>query len=246
MIDKIIKFAPQMLAPFAIAYLICMFIYPLTQGNWDHIQAVWDRWQSLNVGVLAFVASVIAFYISHYRMNKQRERDFIAARAFLPEALSSLCTHLRSHKTLLIEALEKVNQNDKTALSPDKIEPPAADYKEVFSKCIALAPEEIGNHLANILTKLQIHNSRVRSLQKSFNEQSQTVVTNRDMLSHLYDTAELYALIDILFNIARGIAEFKLSKISPDKMTDAYLNLDIDPTLIAGLQQYTIKRLGGM
>ncbi len=83
MIDKTIKTAPYVLVPLFLTYLFAMFIYPLcSEDSWKDIQAVWDRWQALNVGVLAFAASVTAFYISHYKLEKQQERDFIATRAF--------------------------------------------------------------------------------------------------------------------------------------------------------------------
>ena len=88
MIDKIIKIAPYILIPLLVAYLFAMIFYPLwSERNWDDVQAVWDRWQSFNVGILAFAASVIAFYTSHYRMNKQRERDFVQQELFYPARL---------------------------------------------------------------------------------------------------------------------------------------------------------------
>ncbi|MEW8626991.1 MAG: hypothetical protein AB2551_14655 [Candidatus Thiodiazotropha sp.] len=78
--------------PFAFLYFISMFIIPLVDNalNWGGIQNVWDRWQSLNVGMLAFISSITAFNISRFNANKQRERDFLAAKAFLPDALSEL------------------------------------------------------------------------------------------------------------------------------------------------------------
>lgn len=49
-------------------YIIAMFIVPwLRFKNWDSVQAVWDRWQTLNAGALAFLASVLAFNCSIQR-----------------------------------------------------------------------------------------------------------------------------------------------------------------------------------
>ena len=79
-------------------YLYSMVIFPLFEGNfsWKYLQSVWHSWQGLNVGILAFVSSVIALNISRYNANKQRERNFIAARAFLPEAFSELTKYFNS------------------------------------------------------------------------------------------------------------------------------------------------------
>lgn len=81
MIYKIIRIAPYLLIPLFGTYLVAMLAYPWwsEKGDWDGVQAVWDRWQALNVGVLAFTASVIAFYTSHYRMIEQRKQDYVAA-----------------------------------------------------------------------------------------------------------------------------------------------------------------------
>lgn len=56
-----------------LAYVCSMFVAPIFQGDfsWGYVQAVWDRWQGLNVGVLAFAASLTAFSISR---GKERRR----------------------------------------------------------------------------------------------------------------------------------------------------------------------------
>ena len=74
------------------AYVYSMFIVPFqqSQGNWEYVQNVWDRWQGLNVGVLALVSSIIFFKASFYKVEQERKQNFIAARAFLPEVFSEL------------------------------------------------------------------------------------------------------------------------------------------------------------
>lgn len=44
-------------APLLLLYVICMVVAPyLADGSsWDYVQKVWDRWQTLNAGVLAFM-----------------------------------------------------------------------------------------------------------------------------------------------------------------------------------------------
>lgn len=69
-------------------------IYRFLDDSWDvkQVQSIWHHWQALNVGMLAFMSSLVTFYISKFNANNQRERNFVAARAFLPEALSELTT----------------------------------------------------------------------------------------------------------------------------------------------------------
>jgi hypothetical protein len=54
-------------------YAFCMLIWPWIAGcgDWGYVQNVWNRWQSLNVGMLAFISSITAFNISRYNAEKQ-------------------------------------------------------------------------------------------------------------------------------------------------------------------------------
>ncbi|WP_256092693.1 hypothetical protein [Vibrio parahaemolyticus] len=53
-----------------IPYLVSMVIYPSTQGGWEHVHAVWYTWQSLNTGILAFIASIFALNAVRYTEEK--------------------------------------------------------------------------------------------------------------------------------------------------------------------------------
>lgn len=255
MTDKKIKTILYALSPFMFAYFISMFIYPFTQGDWKYVQAVWDRWQSLNVGMLALAASGIALYASHHytnrqykQDNKQRERDFVAARAFLPDALSSLCKYLKSCSTLLIEAYNlNPGNNLYERLPPSTLSTPVpvlpADYKETFSKCISLAEPEMGDHLAKILRNLQINQSRLSSLPSELNEYSHTIVSKLNILDSLHRAGEIQASINIVFDAARGERQFETHKLSKDDFITAYRGLEIVRELNA-LVEYTARRLG--
>lgn len=78
--------------PFVGLYVTSMFVVPWFHGSrdWRYVQNVWYDWQSLNVAMLAFLSSIVAFSIGRYNAEKQRERNFTAAQAFLPESLSEL------------------------------------------------------------------------------------------------------------------------------------------------------------
>ena len=123
--------------PIALIYFVSMFIYPWFDNDtgWVHVQNVWGRWQGINVGMLAFVSSITAFNIARYNANKQREREFLAAKAFLPHALSELTEYLNSCASILQEAWNATEEN---RLGPQELELPES-YKTVFSNCIKYA-----------------------------------------------------------------------------------------------------------
>ena len=82
--------------PIVALYVSSMFIYPwfALEWRWSSVEDVWDRWQSLNVGMLALISSITAFNIGRYNAEKQRKREFMASKAFLPDALSNLASYL--------------------------------------------------------------------------------------------------------------------------------------------------------
>lgn len=254
--NKAIKFLILVLLLLLLSiYIISMLIYPFTQGDWKHVQEVWDRWQSLNVGVIALIASGTALYASHHytnrqyeQDNKQRARDFVAARAFLPEALSSLCRYLESCTTFLLEAYNIDPRNKLSEkITPSNLKSPVpqlpSDYKEVFSKCISLADPDLGDHLAKILRDLQINQARISSLPAELGEGSHTIVSRLNILDNLHKVGEIQASINLVFNTARGEESFASRKLSKEDFETAYLGLKITQELGA-LVEYSSGRLG--
>lgn len=208
------------------AYVVDMFIAPLffTCADWDCVQDTWDRWQSLNVGVLAFMSSVIALSISRLNARNQKERQFIAARAFLPHELSELCRYFQKSAVVLV-ALWNQLDGQSTSVSPEDFPSPPESYKEVFSRCIEFSDPEVGDFLAVLLTKLQIFNSRMES-SKSTLTSSSSILLKENVKTYLYGLAELQAMVNRLFNFARGIEPFNNEHFVWDDFKDAYGNLD--------------------
>ena len=102
--DIIIGAANCIGLPLTVVFAFSMIVWPWIagRGNWGHVQDVWDRWQSLNVGLMAFIASVAAFNIARYNADRQRARDFLAAKASLPATLSSLNSYFNASARLLL------------------------------------------------------------------------------------------------------------------------------------------------
>jgi hypothetical protein len=146
--------------PLLAIYGFSVFVFPwiTSNGSWQYVQEVLDRWQTLNAGALAFLASLVAFNIARISENEQRERDFRAAKAFLPSTLSSLMEYC-SASARLLEVLWQSSGERRTPITcvqlPD-------GYREVLSNCIRHSTPEIGECLVRILVRLQVHDARLR------------------------------------------------------------------------------------
>ncbi|KZN14769.1 hypothetical protein [Marinomonas sp. TW1] len=237
---KLVKLGPWIITFTVSIYAICMLIAPLVQSNfdWQHLQNVWNRWQALNVGILAFISSCIAFYISRYNSDQQRNRELTASKAFLPHALSELCSYLNSSSQIFIKAykhslnprsgmretegIEIVTGLNTPQIEINNIPELPHSYAEIFTNCIRHAPPEFGEYLSNILRLLQIHHSRMCeiSLQSSsFNDSY--------YISCLYSLGELQVLIDNLFDFARNESDCIETNKSCRLFKTAYRELNI-------------------
>lgn len=206
-------------------YFICMFAAPWFKdgSDWAYVQDVWDRWQSFNVGMLAFVSSVIAFNISRFNAENQRERDFLAAKAFLPAALSELVSYFDSCAVVF-----KQGWDSKPGSPPAfKIPVLPENHKDIFRECIRHATPEVGDYLSRILMKLQVHDARLSAYVNNaddgyFNPERHNLIT------YIYRLGELKALVNRLFPFSRNDAELDAKLLGWDDFHNAYMTMNIE------------------
>lgn len=213
--------------PIAFGYIASMFVYPWIDGNWNwaHVQEVWDRWQSLNVGMLAFISSIAAFNISRFNAKKQRERDFLAAKSFLPATLSQLCTYFEECASFLCQAWSANNSDEQNFEAPDL----PNDYREIFSTCIRFADPDVGDYLSKIIVWLQINDTRLRGAFSGARDGHIDVSPRRhNIITYLYRLGELQARVNQLFPFARGMEDFNGSTLVWDNFSNAYGLLNIE------------------
>jgi hypothetical protein len=210
----------------AVLYLLSMCLAPFIQGNWSwtHVQRVWWTWQSLNVGFIALASSLVALRVVTYREDKQRKREFIAARAFLPHALSELCSYSEDCAEILVLALAAVSSPNR---QPITLVPPDApvEYKSVFQKCILSAESDVAEYLASIINKLQVHQSRLQSVTQDLSSDRGPSSLRINILSYLVCLGEIRALANNLFDFSRGNRLFKADALAWADYRTAYLNL---------------------
>ncbi|EGR9012128.1 hypothetical protein I8D63_001763 [Vibrio parahaemolyticus] len=218
-----------------IVYLYSMFIHPFIEGkwSWQYVHGVWYSWQALNVGMLAFGSSIIALNISRYHAAKQLEREFIAAKAFLPQALKELCDYFRKSAKVLSEAYEssKEPKRKRNALKTEIPDTPER-HIPVFKECIKSATPDVAEYLAKILVLLQIHDARMQEIR------TEGVGNPSYRKSCLYSLAELQVLVDDLFDFARSEKPFSDRKLTAEKFSSAFAALSFNVSIRDELEAY--------
>jgi uncharacterized short protein YbdD (DUF466 family) len=213
--------------PLLALYVSAMFIFPWfdEHGNWAHVQAVWDRWQTLNAGALAFLASLIAFNIAKFNENIQREREFVAAKSFLPSTLSELMQYF-SQSARVLEGLWEANGYPPATRITHPDLPPG--YREVFSNCIRHADPQVGTYLSNILVHLQVHDARLRDATANTTETGGSEPDRYSVIAYLYRLGQLYALVGKLFSFARGEESFDSKALNWEDFRNAFGVLEVE------------------
>lgn len=215
--DKWIAIVNWFGVPIFLIYIFSMFVYPwfCDGAKWACVQNTWDRWQGLNVGVLAFASSIIAFSISRYNAQKQKERDFLAAKAFLPNSLSELCDYFSACASLLEEAWRLGGEDRSKLVVPELPE----SYKEVFGNCIRYSESDVGDYLTNILVNLQINHSRLKAFSDRLSASDKI-----NIITYVYRLGELQALVNRLFPYARNMQKFDAGHLEWEDFRNAYSN----------------------
>jgi hypothetical protein len=227
-------------------FVFSMLVYPWFDGpnqwaqpqlNWAHVQLVWDKWQTFNAAALAFVASLIALNISRIKDEKQRARDFLASKAFLPDAFSELTDYFRASANTLDHLW---NSGSSVIAAPAS---PTA-YRDVFKDCIRHATPEVSQYLAKVLVDLQVHQARLAGITTDA-----ATPDELSLLSYMLALGKLKVAIDKQYEFARGEGPFNPAIPIWDDFKNAYsgLNLHLEDYAFAewSLQTFTEKHIAG-
>jgi hypothetical protein len=184
------------------AYLYAMVIDPLLLGGWDRLHKVWFDWQTFNSAMIALGAALLGLY----SVKKQLDRQFNAARALLPDALSTISCYLDNIISVLNEALRKLSTEEANKQHLDIKEPTLEnEYKNVFSVCISHGPIVLQDILTEISVEIQITRARLQSLySKEFTPESTSIKFDDDILSEIVRTLKIKKLIENTFPYARN------------------------------------------
>lgn len=231
-------------------YLIAMVLTPFFSGDWQYVQNVWDRWQGFNVGVLALLSSWAVLYITTYRDKVRDDREFKAAIAKLPSALSDLCEYLKQSADFYKKAWEAIetknNFNEVLPLQPEH-------YKQEISECIVYAPPEVADWMRSILGEMQVHNARIRDLKNELNASNRSFIDSYNLLGYIYRLATVRAMIERLFPYTRDGRPYNLSSLKLSDLEVAYSAIGVNADNLTArshdgqteisLQRFTVNRL---
>lgn len=217
--------------PCVAVYVYSMLIFPWIdgRGSWTHVHAVWDKWQTFNAALIAFLASLIALNISRINSDKQRQRDFLASRAFLPAAFSELTGYFKTSAASLERIWEEGVVGVGTPAAPSV-------YRDIFKECIRHANPEVGEYLTSILVKLQVHEARLEDTIRGSRSADKYA-----LISYLYELGFLKVLVDKQFEFARGEKPFDETPLSWDDFKNAYGVLDLHLEDFAVDEKWNLK-----
>jgi hypothetical protein len=233
-------------AVIALLYFTSMFIYPWTQGGWGYVETIWRDWQSLNMGMLAFMAALFGLARNQEIAHNERERDkkekdderkqqLRAALANLPQALSDLIEYGRE----ALQFLEKVwpyidtpegkmrkviDEHYKELTPPELME----SHVQVFKDCMEFGGSNLYRILSKILRHLQINNTRIRKLIAEISPGSTKTVTTINILSLFYRVTEAQVMIDRLFGYARERENLNISGLVYDEFRTALILAEVE------------------
>ena len=253
-------------------YFFCMVLWPVLHFDWDYTLRVWDRWQSLNVGMIALLSSYIALNISIAKSKEERrskederKRNFIASRAYLPHLFSELTNYCENCFTLMLDVYECICRDvrigkDKElsvhgynlSIITDNVNDLPASYRDILSRCITYADPEIASYFANIISKLQIQHARLSDMVAYYQNKNEIIVMDENIKQGFFDIAEVNALINKQFNFARGMDDFNNSKLEYKDFENVYKISKIDLELMEvsvvrlDLESFTKERLRKM
>lgn len=226
-LESIFRWGKYFAGALFVLYFASMVVCPwlTSNGDWTYVQQVWDRWQALNVGVLALISSVVVFYATRYSAEKQRAREFMASKAFLPAALSELTQYFKQSAKVLTACWDEYPQ------APAELDTPVlpAGYEKIFGDCIRHADPRVGDYLSRILRQLQVHDARIKGFVATYDEGSGEITVPQNIISYLYRLAQLQAWVNKLFAFARSLQEFDDTPLVWSDYANAYGNLDIWP-----------------
>ncbi|MNE12788.1 hypothetical protein D3C80_1056070 [compost metagenome] len=212
-------------------YLFSMVAYPLYISNldWNYVQSIWNTWQTFNAAMIALLASIIALTATMYSENKRRERDLLAAKALLPEALSQLIYFCKHSAGLLKKAYEK---RDSPSSDPYLLYISGEFYEipewvgSTFQRCIAVARQSDAMYMANILAELQVIRARLMDVHEDNNRNEELLFMSGDIITHIKNIGHFVAKINILFPYARNGEPISTSEINDEMINNGLSQID--------------------
>jgi hypothetical protein len=168
-----------------------------------------NKYQTFIVGLLAFFGAIGTIYMINRQIAQateieldRRNRQHLAARAMLPAALSSLCSYARDC-AIYLRKIRPISLQGPARLEEFGTAVPAIPTEAIgiIREFIEFAEYKIAEHIADLVAKLQVQQSRLAEISYFFSPSKLLVQKNVD--TFLMDALEIHAMCGELFPYAR-------------------------------------------
>lgn len=231
------KWSKRILTSLFLLYLYPIFIAPFLdlKISADELDSIY-QWQTLILGFLVLVSSLIFFYTIKYKENKQQERNFAAEKLFLPEAMCELSKYLVLSAKYLGEAWESLDNfgYEKPLIEISKHNLPK-NYRETFKQCIRYADEDFSAHLTSIIKLLQLYSKRADNLTNDLKMNPSRTALKIKIKDLYRSLGLLQGLIVKTLDCSNSGRTFEGGEMERDDVVDAYINLKIPMERIEAL-----------
>lgn len=205
-----------------VAWAFFAGLWPLVEHdfNLSAVQAVWARWQAWNTGVIALLAALIALAVAQLRDERERQRSFNAAKAMLPDHLSSLLSYLEATQGYLTTAYAKAS-GETEAVPTAPVRPNG--YEQWISDAIRWGDPAFVSYVSQIISNLQIYRSCISEVSALLSEPGLEHKSgdNSNIREYIVQGAILYTQIGHLLAYARD----------DDKLPDEITHEDLQSAL---------------
>ncbi len=217
-----------------ISYVVCMLIFPWSQGGWVYVQSVWSEWQSLNAGFLALLSSVIVLLATHMQIYEQRKRDLTASKSLLPYTLSGISSYLYDCASIVMDIYSEKDNTIKSKYRKPVL--PIGSFN-VMSDCIKNSDIETAENIKSIMTMLQVHHDRVVALCNG-----RWSVSNTNICCLFHNMAMINSMVEELYSFSRAKHTAVAYEPSIESIVNSYNALDVEYESIDGLIDYTKRK----
>jgi hypothetical protein len=225
---------------FFIIYFLSMFVCPFSINfSYSDLMQTWHKWQSFNVGVLAFLSSYYFYLGVKEREKSHRRSHYLANASIITHEFALINNYLRENVKWLDEQWDSLELGDKQAVSKTEKPEITETYLENFKNCMLYSESEERDYLSSLLFKLQMFKSRLDKTQSNIIEKEFSDAKFR-IIRCIYDSIEIYSHIITNYDYFRQLETFNCDvfvidifdssmdelKLQPNKYKHKCLNLD--------------------
>lgn len=188
-------------------------------NDWDGLQDVWDRWQTLNTGMLAFLASFLALSSARVGNVMAARRNFRATIPALTHTLSTLYDYSKISLTLIGRAYPNLARI-RAGLEDDELPVVKESELDSLKDIVRYAPSNISDFVSRLIIELQVFDARIRGMERDRYREAADLARLTG-LYYVLSFATVKARLNYLFGFARGELKVFDEALTYDQIVEA-------------------------